>query len=167
MRGDGADDVVEGDFLVGEGVQDDLADVSDQGGEGGAGIDADAHGQGVDEEPDQASGVRVITSGDGGSDGEVAAAGMAGQEEGIEGEQDHEVGGFRCRAGGVEPGGGLRAGGDGGAVAGEVSAAGSGAVGCGAGRLGAVQVLGPPREIVAGPGSHESRAARRSSRHTG
>ena len=62
LRRDGADDVLEGDFLVREGVEDDLADVGDVVGEGGGGIDADAQGQGVDEEPDQAGGVGVVAA---------------------------------------------------------------------------------------------------------
>ena len=91
----GADHVLEGDFLVGERVQDDLPNLGDVFGERQGGIDLDAQGQRVDEEADQACGIGVIAAGDQSADGQVATPGVAGEEDAEKGEQDDEVGGAR------------------------------------------------------------------------
>ena len=93
--------------------------------------------------------------GDRGADGEVAAAGVAGQEDAVQGEQDHEVGG---RGGGRVASSQATASGPAvatGVVAGEVGAVRRRVVGDRAGRLGAVEGLGPPGQVVAGPGGDQ------------
>ena len=149
--------MLEGDFLVGEGVQHDLADVGDQGREVSGGVDADAQGQGVDEEPDQVGGVGVVAAGDGGADGEVAPPGLADQEQAPDGEQDDEVGGGGGRAGGVEPVRDGGVGGGAGVIAGEAGAVGRWVVGGGAGGGGAVERLLPPGLVVVGVAAVRSR----------
>ena len=148
-RRDGPDDVVERDFLVGEGVQDDGADVAQVAGEVGAGVNADAQGDGVDEESDEPGGVGVGAAGDQGADGEVALAGVPGQEQAPDGEQGDEVGASGCAGGGepVQLAGGH---GDSGPVAGEVGALGRGVVRDGADRAGAVERLPPVGQVVVG-----------------
>ena len=64
--------MLEGDVLVGEGVQYHGADLAKVGGEVGGGVNADAQGQGVNEESDQGGGVGVGPARDQGADGEVA-----------------------------------------------------------------------------------------------
>src|SRR6202044_2241206 len=91
-RGDGPDDVLEGDVLVGESFHYHGADLAKVGGEVGGGVNADAQGQGVNEESEQRGGVAVGPARDQGADGEVTLAGVAGQEQAPDGEQGHQVG---------------------------------------------------------------------------
>ncbi len=69
---DGADDLFEGEFLVGEAVQHGGADALEVAGEVLVGVDAYPQGEGVDEEADQVGGVGVRAAGDRGAHRHVA-----------------------------------------------------------------------------------------------
>ena len=123
------DQAFEGEVLVGVGVQAGLLHALEQGGEGGVVLEAGAENQGVDEEADEALEFLAGAVGDGGAEGEVGLACVAGEEDGEGGGQGHEQGG----AGGV--GEGVEAGGEAGVEEQGVAAASEGLDG-GAGEVG-------------------------------
>ncbi len=87
------DEAAERHVLVGEGVERGALHLVQQVGEGAGGVDLGAQDQRVDEEADQALQFGPLASGDGGAQGEVAAARVAGQGQLGHRRQAHEEAG--------------------------------------------------------------------------
>lgn len=84
------DDLIEGDVLVGEGIEGGLFDAFEELSEGGLSVELCAEGQGVDEESDEWFEFGACASGDGCTDGEVGLPCEACEEDLECGEECHE-----------------------------------------------------------------------------
>jgi hypothetical protein len=115
---EGVDELLEGEFLVGEGGEVKLADAAEHLAEGGAAGEVGAEDEGVDVEADLVMQGLVETSRDGTSQGDVGAGAKAGEEDGECCLEDHEEAGPLLAGESLEAG--LQEGGD---VAGDRAAA--------------------------------------------
>ncbi len=143
-------DLLERRLLVGEGVQDGLADVAEELGERAVGCDAGAQDEGVDEEPDEVLDLGAVAAGGDRADGDVLASGQAGQVGLGGGDEGGEEGGLPVAAHPGQAAGGLA--GQGEPYRGAVVGAhrGAGAVGGQVQRLQPGQVLLPVGQVVVG-----------------